>query len=69
MVLLSILLFGTAFAASVWTLIASVSEKLPRMRALLSPIQPLPELVPSRVTVRWASAPARSARFPLREAA
>jgi hypothetical protein len=68
--LFAYLLLGTAFAVSLWTILDSVLGQLPRMRELLGihPVQPLPELVPVRITAR--SLPARHpAAFPLREAA
>lgn len=67
--LLTLLLFGTAFAASVWTLYASVRPQLHRYRALFASAPALPELpMVARFTVRRA--PARlPARMPLRAAA
>jgi len=69
--LFAYLLLGTAFAVSLWTIVDSIMRQLPRMRELLgvNPVQPLPELVPTRVTVRYATPVRRSAGFPLREAA
>ena len=71
MTMLTALLFGTAFVASIWTLVASIRPQLHRYRALFAPARTMapPPLVPTRVTVRW-SAPAQSAAaFPLRAAA
>lgn len=68
--LFTVLLFGTAFAASVWTLFVSIRPQLHRYRALFTP-KPhlLPELAPARVTVRWSAPVRRPAPFPLRAAA
>jgi len=68
--LLTVLLFGTAFAASVWTLFVSIRPQLHRYQALFAPkARPLPALVPTRVTVRYSAPVRRSAGFPLRAAA
>ncbi|MEP9360483.1 hypothetical protein [Sphingomonas sp. KR3-1] len=68
--LLTVLLFGTAFVVAVWTIFASIANQLPRMRELLGQTaQPLPALVPTRVTVRYAAPARRPAPFPLRAAA
>jgi len=69
--LFAYLLLGTAFAVSLWTIATSVAGQLPRMRELLGrdTVRPLPELVPSRVTVRYAIPARRPAPFPLRAAA
>ncbi|MBB4838775.1 hypothetical protein HNP52_001844 [Sphingomonas kyeonggiensis] len=69
--LLTVLLFAAAFAVAGWTIVSSIVAALPRMRELIGGnlVQPLPELVPSRVTVRYATPVRRSAAFPLREAA
>jgi hypothetical protein len=69
--LLTVLLFGTAFAVAAWTIASSIVGALPRIRELtgLNAAQPLPELVPTRVTVRYASPARRPAPFPLRAAA
>jgi hypothetical protein len=64
------MLFGAAFLAAIWTLVASVRPQLSRFGALLCPTSPLLALPPrlSRVTVR--AVPARlPARLPLRAAA
>lgn len=69
--LLVALLFGSAFVASVWTLVTSIRPQIHRYRALFAPAPTMtpPPLVPTRVTVRWP-APARPApAFPLRAAA
>lgn len=69
--LLTLTLFATAFAASVWTMFATIRAQMPRIRELLgapAAVAALP-MRPNRVTVRW-SAPARStARTSLRAAA
>ncbi|WP_342248932.1 hypothetical protein [Sphingomonas sp. OTU376] len=69
--LLIVLLFAAAFAVAGWTIVSSIVAALPRMRELIGSnlVQPLPELVPSRVTVRYATPVRRPAAFPLREAA
>ena len=69
--LFAYLLLGTAFAVSLWTIATSVTGQLPRMRELLGldAARRLPELVPSRVTVRYAIPARRPAPFPLRAAA
>jgi len=69
--LFAYLLLGTAFAVSLWTIATSVAGQFPRMRELLGrdAARPLPELVPSRVTVRYATPARRPAPFPLRAAA
>lgn len=64
------LLFGAAFLAAIYTLIASVRPHLARFELLFRPAPALPELPPrlKRVTVR--SAPARiPARLPSRAVA
>jgi hypothetical protein len=55
----ALLLFGAAFLAAMWTLVASVRPQLARFAALLNPDPALPALPPRlrRVTVR--SMPAR----------
>ncbi|MBC9031770.1 hypothetical protein IAG41_05140 [Sphingomonas sp. JC676] len=66
----AVMLFGAAFLAAIWTLVASVRPQLPRFAALLRPASALPVLPPrlSRVTVR--AVPARLPnRLPLRAAA
>lgn len=69
--LLSVLLFGTAFAVAGWTIFSSIAAALPRIRELTGSnlAQPLPALVPTRVTVRYAAPARRAATFPLRAAA
>ena len=69
--LLTVLLFGSAFVVAAWTIASSIVGALPRIRELtgLNATQPLPELVPKRVTVRYASPARRPATFPLRAAA
>ncbi len=69
--LLTVLLFGVAFAVAIWTIVTSVTARLPRMRELIgqSVARPLPELVPTRITVRWSAPTPRPASFPLRAAA
>lgn len=68
--LLTVLLFGTAFAIAAWTIFTSIAGALPRMRELTGRgAQALPELVPTRITVRYAAPARRSASFPLRAAA
>ena len=65
-----LLLFGSAFAVSVWALFASVRPQLHRFAELARPASSLPALPPrlSRVTVR--AVPARMpARPALRAAA
>jgi hypothetical protein len=68
--LLAVLLFATAFAASLWTLYISIKPQLHRYRALFAPAATAElALRPSRITIRW-SAPVRSpARVSLRAAA
>ena len=70
MTILSVVLFGTAFLASVWTLVASIRPQLHRYRALFAPCPPIAELPlrATRVTVRWTPAQ-QAARMPLRAAA
>ena len=65
-----VLLFGVAFALSVWTLCTSIRPHLHRFRELLgSGATPaLPPQTPSRITVRW-SQPRPGAATPLRAAA
>lgn len=64
------LLFSGAFAAAVWTLIASVRPQLHRYRALFSPAPAAGRpLVPNRVTVRWSGPVRQPARAALRAAA
>ena len=67
---LPVLLFGAAFLASLWTLVASVRPQLHRYRALFAPAPTLAELPlrATRVTVRWTPAQP-AARMPLRAAA
>ncbi|MDG2532978.1 hypothetical protein P6144_04920 [Sphingomonas sp. HITSZ_GF] len=69
--LLTVLLFGTAFAVAAWTIVTSIATALPRIRELTGRnlAQPLPELVPTRITVRYAAPVRRPAAFPLRAAA
>jgi len=68
--LLTVLLFGTAFAVSIWTLVMSIHPQLHRYRALfMGTARPLPTLVPARVTVRYSGPAHRAASFPLRAAA
>ncbi|WP_137863935.1 MULTISPECIES: hypothetical protein [unclassified Sphingomonas] len=69
--LLTVLLFGTAFAVAGWTIVTSIAGALPRMRELAGRdvSRPLPEPVPARVTVRWSTPARRPAAFPLRAAA
>jgi hypothetical protein len=69
--LLTVLLFGTAFAIAGWTIVSSIVAALPRMRELTGRnlAQPLPELVPTRITVRYSAPSRRPAAFPLRAAA
>lgn len=69
--LLTVLLFGTALAVALWTIVSSVVAALPRMRELtgLNAAQPLPELVPTRITVRYSAPTRRAGAFPLRAAA
>lgn len=69
--LLTVLLFGTAFAIAGWTIATSIAAALPRMRELTGRnfAQPLPELVPTRITVRYSAPTRRAATFPLRAAA
>lgn len=69
--LLTVLLFGAAFALAAWTIVTSIAGALPRMRELtgLNLVQPLPELVPTRVTVRYSAPVRRAGAFPLRAAA
>ncbi len=69
--LLTVLLFGTAFAVSIWSLVNSVRPQLHRYRALFAPAAPAPlVLAPTRVTVRWSSpAPRRAEPRRVREAA
>ena len=64
-----LLLFGTAFAASVWVLIASIRPQLHRFAELVRPAPALPAIAPrlSRVTMR--SAPARMPTRPALRAA
>ena len=72
MIVLTVMLFGAAFLASVWTLVASIRPQLHRYRALFTPCPPIADLPlqVTRVTVRWAPAPvAQPARMPLRAAA
>ena len=56
--LLTVLLFGTAFAASLWTLYVSIKPQLHRYRALFAPAPTIADLPlrASRVTVRWSPA-------------
>ena len=70
MTVFAVLLFATAFAASVWTLVSSVRSQLHRFAELVQPVVTVPVLAPrlTRLTVR--SVPARlPARAPLRAAA
>ena len=70
MTVFAALLFLAAFAASVWTLIASIRPQLHRFAELFAPVSTLPALPArlSRLTVR--AVPARMpARAPLRAAA
>ena len=69
--LLTVLLFAAAFTVAAWTIFASIAGALPRMRELTgrSLAQPLPELVPTRITVRYAAPLRRAGAFPLRAAA
>jgi hypothetical protein len=64
-----VLLFGVAFVASLWTLIASVRPQLHRFAELVRPLPEMPQLPPrlTRVTVR--SAPARMPKRPALRAA
>ena len=67
---LAVMLFGAAFLAAIWTLVASIRPQLPRFAALLRPTPALPALPRrlNRLTVR--AAPARlPARTSLRAAA
>ena len=70
MTILSVVLFGTAFLAAVWTLAASIRPQLHRYRALFAPAPVLADLPlrATRVTVRWAPTQ-QAARVPLRAAA
>lgn len=66
----AVMLFGAAFLAAIWALVASIRPQLPRFAALLRPASALPALPPrlSRVTVR--AVPARlPVQLPLRAAA
>jgi hypothetical protein len=69
--LLTVLLFGAAFAVAGWTIATSIAAALPRMRELTGRTlaRPLPELAPTRVTVRYSTPARRPAAFPLRAAA
>ncbi|MFS2108362.1 hypothetical protein ACCC88_01635 [Sphingomonas sp. Sphisp140] len=69
--LLTVLLFAAASAIAGWTIFTSIAAALPRMRELTGRnlVQPLPELVATRVTVRYATPARRPAPFPLRAAA
>jgi hypothetical protein len=68
--LLTVLLFGTAFAVAAWTLFTSIRPQLHRYQALFAPkVQLLPVLVPTRVTVRYSVPTRRAGAFPLRAAA
>ena len=65
-----LLLFGAAFALSVWTMFVTIRPQLHRFAELIHPASTLPALPPrlARVTVR--AVPARMpARLPLRAAA
>lgn len=69
---LAVMLFGAAFLAAIWTLVASIRPQLPRFAALLHPVpaSALPELPArlSRVTI--GAVPARlPKRVSLRAAA
>ena len=65
------LLFGAAFIASVWTLIASVRPQLHRFAELIHPVSTAPALPPrlSRVTARMVPARLPATRPGLRAAA
>lgn len=69
--LLAGLLFAAAFAVAAWTIASSIAGALPRMRELTgrNAFQQLPELVPTRVTVRYSAPVRRAGAFPLRAAA
>lgn len=69
--LLTVLLFAAAFAVAGWTIFTSIAGALPRIRDLTGSnlAQPLPALVPTRVTVRYAAPMRRAGAFPLRAAA
>ncbi|WP_404339179.1 hypothetical protein AB2M62_07975 [Sphingomonas sp. MMS12-HWE2-04] len=59
MTVFAVLLFGTAFVASLWTLVTSVGAQLHRFQALGRPVSTLPSLPPrlGRITAR--AVPAR----------
>ncbi|NYT40138.1 hypothetical protein HZY97_05180 [Sphingomonas sp. R-74633] len=67
--LLTVLLFGAAFAIAAWTIASSVAAALPRIRELTGQNAALPALVPTRVTVRYSAPTRRAGAFPLRAAA
>lgn len=69
--LFAYLLLASAFAVSIWTIATSIVAALPRMRELTArnATRPLPELVPTRITVRYSAPTRRAATFPLRAAA
>lgn len=71
MAILSVLLFGTAFAISIWSLVTSVRPQLHRYAALFGAAPVAHSTLPprlSRVTVR-PSVPARMPMRPMQRAA
>lgn len=67
--LLAILLFGTAFLVSAWSLVASIRPQIHRYRALFAAAPELPAAAPIRIRPRAPVPARRCAHLPLRAAA